>query len=218
MPQTVLVGDICVSQVIIYVAASQQTAVLNRYWRADSIVAPGVVTDADLALQLDGRWAARYKAAIFNAARFNGTRVRILYRPPAFPNFSWQVFNGAAGLGTAGVIALPEQVSGLITLLTDTIGRHGEGRQYVPFPSATNNSGDGIPDAGYEVVLNALANTLVSPLNVIGGTGGNLLFNPVIFPRAAIALYRVLTASRVVPAWATQKRRGSYGRFNTPPF
>jgi hypothetical protein len=218
MAQPIVVGDIVQSQVIVYATDLQQIAVLNRYWRCSAVVAVGLVTDQDAADVLDALWAGRYVALIYNQAAYRGTRCRIYYRPPAVTNFSWQSSITHAGTGTAGAIALPTQTAGLISMKSAIFGRHGEGRQYLPFPAAADNILEGVPRAGYIAAATSLGTMLTSQQLITAGGGGQLAFDPIVFPRATPASWTVLNSFNVPGAWATQKRRGAFGRFNRPPF
>lgn len=211
--QVIDAGDIMVIQDVAFVSTEQQAAVVNRYWAAGTPTGTGDVVFADLA----GAWAALAAADLqnlmFNGADYQGTRVRRVFPPN---NDQWAISTALAGPGTAGTIALPTQSCGLIRFTGPFLGKHAEGRTYVPFPSASDNQTHGIPTASYVTRLNALGSDMVTPFTVNGTGSRTINFRPGLVQRPSFTM-TLITIGLGQPSWATQKRRGEYGRTNKSP-
>jgi hypothetical protein len=216
MATPVFVNDVLVSECICYFSNLQQTAITRRFWKCTTLLAPGIVTFGDVAKEIDLFAGTRFKNGLANDANYNGTRVRRV-RPAPDTN-QWEVDTTSAGAGVGGAIASPGQVCGLITLTSGRIGHRGEGRIYFPFPAVDFIQGDGVVTAAYTTILNSMGNKMTSQLIVTGGTGGQLGFVPVLCPSNTAFDTTDLTGYRSSTVFATQKRRGAYGRFNRPPF
>jgi len=174
-----------------------------------------VVYFGDVATYLDSLLKTRYKVVLCNDADYLGVRCR-QGDPPSLNN--WEFFNGSSGPGTAGAIPLPTQTSGLMRFFSNTIGKNGEGRSYLPFPAAADNTGLGQPSAGYQTAGTSIAGIFANQQTVTGGTGGVWLIDPVLWNAATPLTSYPITDWVATGSWATQRRRGSYGRFNKPPF
>jgi hypothetical protein len=115
-------------------------------------------------------------------------------------------------VGSDGPNSGPKQASGIIHIATDRAGPSGRGRCYVPFPSVAAPDVDGTPTTTYVVALNALADDL---FNIAGiGQGADNI-------SASQQVYHRLTSTATLSfvgvgkkLFATQKRRGDYGRVN----
>lgn len=123
--------------------------------------------------------------------------------------------------GTAGTKPLPRQTSGIITKGSDARGRANRGRMYIGFP-ASNDSRPTLdqPTADYIVRLASLAGLcgIANDLTVTVGAGSvttrMVIQRPVAAPATGVECTRFVARS----AWATQRRRGDYGRPNGLPF
>lgn len=215
MAVSITTGDHLIVQVLIWDPPMSQVAVLNRYWTVATEVIPGPVTFADVALTLDSLLSALYKPLIYNSAIYQGCRVRRVY--PANVD-GWGTSIAGVGTGTGGTVALPTQATGLARLFTDFIGATNEGRQYIPFPSVTSNETTGKPNAQYITDAKALAAQLVAPVTAAPGGGGTFDLLPILWRPRAPAGFTLLKTSTASGSWATQKRRGAYGRLNIPAF
>ncbi len=213
MSNVLATNDVLVSEVVCNLAAQQQSSTTRRAWKVASITGAGIVQFLDVATALDTLWGPDFIALLTNAATYNGTRVRRL--DPVNVD-QWETMNAGAGAGTAGATALPSQTCGLLKVSGNTIGKHGQGRIYLPFPASADDTGAGLPTAGYLTRADTLGLDVVSPLSVVvGGTTALLLpglWNTL--ARAFTSINKFLSEG----AWATQMRRGAFGRFNRPPF
>lgn len=215
MATSVVAGDIVVSQVVCYSTAEQQSAVLNRYWYVFSVTG-GSVTFGQIATQLDTNWNAQYLAMMPNVASYRGTRVRRVF--PVVPAMAqWEAEIGNAGNGSEGSIGLPTQTCLLIQLYTDFVGKKAQGRQYVPFISSNFVTSTGIPNSAAITAGLLIAAELTSPVTVTAG-GGSAVIVPILFNPVVPSTVYQLKRADVPPAFATQKRRGLFGRTNKVPF
>lgn len=120
-----------------------------------------------------------------------------------------------AGQGKQTVEPMPGQVSGLISLKTAQGGRAGRGRVYMPFPSENFNGPGTKLNALGQAALDAIALMWGSPLGLVVGLAGTVL-TPVIFHRATTTSTPVIGA-KANARFATQRRRGAFGRVNPSP-
>lgn len=171
-------------------------------------------TIADAAARISTVLAPLYKPLLHPAATFYGVMCRQVFPLPK--SISYADATGAgSGTGTGG--ALPKQVSYLISKKSETPGRKGQGRLYVPFPAGgDNDTATAAPNAGAMVKLIALRAQLVSTLTI--GAGGNTsVISPILWNQTEVRIVPI-TAMFAVQEWATQRRRGDFGRKNALPF
>jgi hypothetical protein len=128
--------------------------------------------------------------------------------------------NGGAA-GAAGAGPLPGQTTGMITKLTGLGGRANRGRVYVPFPARASATGSPlIPTVGYVTALAAYAGVILTNLTTTDGGLNGQTWLPVLkhgnaFPPSVTLINGATPRQK----WATQRRRGDYGRANQiPPF
>jgi hypothetical protein len=167
-------------------------------------------TAVQVATAFDNAFAPVVKPLLCAAAQWRGViATKIFPKPPDMSGLS----SGNVGAGTGGPSPLPAQVAGLITKLTAYSGRKYRGRVYVPFP-ATSDIGltDQVSSANYQTRLQTMA-AVVFALQLPGAGGNTLNMAPVIFTRKD-SISTLVIGARVNPAWATQRRRGGYGRQN----
>lgn len=170
---------------------------------------------ADIALKMNDTFAPLYKPAITGAARYRGVGVTLILPPPATAEITNTVLDGA---GTAGVMAAPTQTSGIITIKDGLAGRAHRGRIYIPFPDQISVSPTGGNTLAYEASLNTLLGAFGA--NQTCGVGGNTttlqlgIFHRLPVPGNATVVTFLTTPDK----FATQRRRGEYGRPNVLPF
>lgn len=175
-------------------------------------------SDSNAARIISARFAERIIPLLNSQAQYRGL---IMYDTDAIPLPTPIYSTEGADSGTAGGDPLPGQVSGIITLRSTIAGRAGRGRKYVPFPGENDNDGSTgfpAPVVDYKDRLEDLA-----PL-----FGSSFVFEDPDNPGVTIDLDGVLyqdgdptyfiTSTVARRAWASQRRRGSYGRANIPPF
>lgn len=194
-----------------------QFAFLRRYWKCESITGPlGNPDIADWGIAFDAILAPRYITLMSASAAYYGGMYGRMGNPLPKPTDIIVVSN--AGAGTTGTVDAPKQAAGLITLKTGFQGRSNEGRQYVPFPALDFVAAQGVPTAAYITALDALGNVLASRFSFLEIVSGDtIVMSPQIY-NVTTHLGREVTTWLSRPAFATQKRRGDYGKLNALPF
>ncbi len=197
----------------IWTQKGNQAGLMVHHWRVSAVVAPAP-TDQEAVADLSTIIAPSIKGLLAAEASYLGSILSVVFPANLAPVFS----TVGAGVGTVAGEPLPTQVAGLITLRSAVAGRMGRGRKYVPFPGEADNvTGDG-PTAGYVVRLNTLASNLTTQRTVASLGGGSAVLIPVIFRRALPNLSNDVNAFTSRTKWATQRRRGAFGRPNVAPF
>lgn len=208
MPVTFAVGDVLQMRVMTYLSPQLGENLLHY-----SVTAVGGTPTTDNVAQwFDSVAAPVYKAVLTAAATYVGTNMRRLFPGPTTETLA----NVNTGLGGSGITPLGMQVSGLITKQTGLVGKANRGRVFLPFPSTADISVTGVPIAGYLTNAGALGRALlVTPLVLTVGAS-SLTVQPVLLHRATSTV-TPLDDFRVSSAFATQRRRGNFGRANPLP-
>jgi len=213
-------GDIY--QIRFWSSAGAQAAVNVRHYRVGTVNGGGA-TDGQVASRFSTVFAAAFKACFSAQATFRGVQAqRVWPRPPLQAAFDIS----AAGVGGVAGDMVPAQVSGIIKLLTQYAGRKYRGRMYVPWVGESDNAAGGVPTSGYLTRLVTLADLMFAPVLVTGEGDFNML--PIIPVKELIdpgppkkyqlqGGYNVVLDSLARDIFATQRRRGSFGRPNTSP-
>jgi len=191
-----------------------QISVMTHKWQMTSIVGGTTFNSSDFLTQYDADLAALMLPLLSAGASYYGTQISLMNPIGAGPRPDNTAINTAVGTGGAGL--MPTQTCGLISWYTSTMGKVGQGRTYVPFPSPTQNQADGTPVAGYMSLLAALASYLRSTTTVAPGAV-TAEFEKVLYS-GGIAEPLFVDYATPRDAWATQRRRGSYGRVNKLPW
>jgi hypothetical protein len=187
-------------------------ASVNTFHYLCSAVGAAPATDVDMAQNIDVIVAPLMKVILNNNASYRGVMVQKL-RP--LPIAIDVVTNANAGAGSAGAIALPKQSAGLTSWYTAVAGRKGRGRTYWPFPSSTSDAGDGTPTNTYTGNLSALGTALSGFTSIsLGGRTATVGFG--LYHRA-LGTFDPIVSTIIRGVWATQRKRGSYGRGNSAP-
>lgn len=195
----------------VYCVTGDQLAINSFFLRVFTVI--GSPTDVDVLTSWDVSFAPLYKALMTTDSTYRGTTVQRV-RPA--PTTMMATKTNLAGAGTVAAPPLPRQVSGIITKRTDFAGKGFRGRVYVPFPGEDSSSGaTGTPVAGYVTNLAALALSIETP-KAAGGGGNSCNSRVVLFKSVSGQTYDV-TSCIARSIWATQRRRGSYGKANVSP-
>lgn len=173
----------------------------------------GTVTDTYAANMIDNAIAAAWKAVMSSDASYRGCS---LQRRFPLPRTRPAIDVSNDGLGTSLGESLPGQVSGIIGWTTDFAGPQYRGRTYVPFPSELFNESPALPTDAYVTLLDSLGEIMDGPFIIVDGAN-TLTLTRVLFNRASGASV-VVTGKVSRKKWATQMRRGSYGKQNARPF
>jgi hypothetical protein len=191
-----------------------QASVNTVHYRVFAVATPGP-TDQDVANAMDALAGPAYKALLATDASYNGVQVGFdLLRPLPLTKFA----NSHFGPGTLTGPTMGRQLTGLIQLQTANAGPAFRGRIYIPFPPVGDDQSQGKPTLAYLALMSLLWTAISSDL-VITGSGGSITITPVIFHRSATVIprYTDVDANTISTKFATQKRRGSFGRVNTSP-
>lgn len=204
-------GDILQARVCCYNTDQISLNVLG--YKVVSLVGVPGVTLQDVVGQIDSDINGTYKSLMALTARYRGVGLRRLL---AVPSLEYTAI-GNDGIGTGGASLQGRQVTGMFTKVSGVIGPAGRGRVYVPFPDTDSSGPNGQPNAGYMVNLGILAGILQSTFGVtVGGSTVNMA--PCILRRSALGSSLIWGAATARQRWATQKRRGDYGKTNVLPF
>lgn len=196
-----------------YATVGDQCSINTTYYSCT--VATGAPTqDSDVASGYAAVLPGFVKNLMSNQATYNGLTVQVV-QPAPMPIPAANT--GGSGVGALVSNVMPRQVAGLISCYAAFSGRRFRGRVYIPFPAVNQDDTGGLPLAGYVVLLNALKALIYGPIVIPNaGATGTVTLLPVIFHRATVTSTPVVTAvSR--SKWATQRRRGSFGRPNVSP-
>jgi len=169
----------------------------------------------DFAATFDGLMAPLYKPILTSSATYRGVSGRIIF--PVINKTIEFASIANVGPGTSGAISAPTQTCGLITKRTGILGPGGRGRNYLPFMSTNDIDTGGVPAPAYLANVAPLAAIYQTPIIVPGAGGGTATFTPYVWSYTANAGQAVLTCT-AVSKFATQKRRGEFGRPNALPF
>lgn len=200
-----------------YTLKANQVGVTTFHHQVVSASGP-IATDADFLLAWGTIYSSEFIAIMSAEADYIGSSIQVLAPGPLG---LLRTDNIGHGPGTGGTDSLPSQTSGLITWGTNLGGRAYKGRIYMPFPMTTANNAGGFPVPGYLVGLDAIGNEYVNH-TAWSLSGGSQLIAPVLVHRKNKAgvtpVPSLITSWTSHPFWATQRKRGAFGRPNTIPF
>lgn len=195
-------------RVVVYASAGDQLGENVYFYQIVAVSGDGP-TVGKFGLDYSTRVQAAYKNLMSESATFNGVTVQNL---SAAPRLAPVGVTADAGPGLADPGLAARQTCGLIRKRSPLGSAHARGRAYIPFPSSVESDTDGTPIGDYVDRLDALATLLVA--NATLGAGGNTcVIAPVLVDRPII-LVTAITVMYGVKKWATQVRRGSFGRPN----
>jgi hypothetical protein len=191
-----------------YTARNYQIGMFTTHWKTSTLtgnVSLGQIADT-IQTAIDGA----LQPCVDTGTGLLGTKVSsVRVVPPTLPGIATSTSEG-----TAAPPSMSNQTSGLITWRTILAGRKYRGRIYVPFPAVVFQTVLGEPSAAYVALLDTLATILVGLTTITSLTGAGTM---------ALGLYHRSTGEVTgviegVPQdkWATQRRRGNYGRLNFP--
>lgn len=194
-----------------YTVKNNQTAVNVRHWKVFTVTGSSV-TDVDFAAAFEAQIAPHYKALMAQAATWAGLDVqKIDPLPLSVPLFG----NTIGGSGSITGDAMPAQVCGLLSLRTNFGGKKFRGRIYLPFPGEDSSGTGGIPLPAYLAAAAVLKDDYITNLTIVGAAGSATLV-PQIWHRLTRTSTDVV-GGVVKGGWATQRRRGVFGKANAPP-
>lgn len=215
------VGELVKCRVWCNTAAGNGQASVNTIWFTVAATGSPPATDQDVADTLDGLIHAQMKGLLSAIATYRGVQAQIYSSVTPYLAFFVDVFQNAnAGAGTVAGNILPPQSCGLISFSTARSGAGFRGRWYQPFPGAADDSGGGSPSAGYITRLAALAgNVSIGLAPAIGGRTATLV-RAIVHGKnkgGVIPPPTPVVGASASSNWATQRRRGDFGRQNKSP-
>jgi hypothetical protein len=200
------VGDII--QATFVCRFSEQIGLNVRHYRVFTQLGTGA-TLPEMAAGFHAAVSGLYPPLLNSQATFEGVMIsKIFPLPPSVPVAS--IPAGIPGVVTGD--ALPRQVAGLLRARTAFAGRSQRGRVYVPFPSEASSAFDGSPILAYLSALGELGGALFDSYT-FGTLPNQSIISPVIWHRMT-STFDLITSIAVATQWATQRRRGSFGRPN----
>lgn len=204
------VNEIWEVRVVCYSAS--QIGVNTVHYRITQATNP--IGDNIAAAQISLALAPLYKAYLPQTANYLGVSVQRAYPLPRTRAYATKADQGP---GTQLLDMMPKQVSGLIKCWADAGGPAYRGRIYLPFPCEADNDANGQPTNSWNTLATPIKNYLYSVITVTSG-GNTNDWTPVIYHRAGPSNSPTIVQAQVVLKWATQKRRGDFGRINALPF
>lgn len=196
-------------RVIHYCVAGEQTALNVLHYEVTAKTTTGYDLD-DGAAAITAIFKAPYQQLLSSQASYYGATSQRIEPPDADTMYGFK--NIGVGFQTGDM--LPRQTCGLISWKTDKAGRRGRGRTYIPFPPEIKNEADSRPSDGYVEDVQDLA-TLMKTIT-LSDEVGDVTLRLQIYHRD-LHTWRQVAARTVKKKWATQRRRGSFGRPNPPP-
>jgi len=175
---------------------------------------PGTEATAnDVADYFDNIFSTPLKALLVDSAQYLFTEASKVFPLPASVR---GMSDDGAGEGGWASDPMPRQTCGLITKVPASGSGFRKGRCYVPFPSEDDNDESAVPSTTYVTRLEALAAGLFQVYNLVQGVDDVGVLTPRLWRRGG-GTTAVVTGTSVRRKWATQRRRGSYGRANFSP-
>jgi len=179
--------------------------------------APGV-TISEMAAALSNIFSPGYQSIMPASAAYRGTGVKNLMPPPTQEATS----TSGAGPGVASGFEIPQQVSYLVNFKTESSGRGFRGRVYPGFVANSFVNASGNMNAAGFTAIQLMAATIVGNFTVTSGANQTTIqliilrrqANKLPLPFPTYADVITITARN---AFATQRRRGDFGRTNTTP-
>jgi len=205
------VGDHC--RLVLWSQQTDQAGLMVHHYRCSASGGAGV-TDQNAVDALSTIFAPLVKAMLSINAAYAGATLQIIR-----PNLRPTVYStNSNGIGMVAGDPLPRQAAGLITLRTNEAGRKGRGRKYVPFPSEGDNANGVGPAPAYMANAATLGAAFVAQRVITAMVGDTATLVPVIYHRANPIGSPDVSSYFVRAKWATQRRRGSFGKPNQSPF
>lgn len=203
-----------VVKMVNYVTIPGQVAVITHKFQATNYAGGSSFSSSSFLSGFVGDYSTVLKPLLSTGATYYGSQLYLMNPIGAAPRPDSD--KTGAGVGTLGAGLIPSQACGLIAWYTDLLGKHGQGRTYIPFPAPAGNDTNGTPTTGYMAALDDYASLVGNNVVLNDGTV-TATFNLVLYAGGPAT---ALLVDDGVPrdAWATQRRRGAFGRANSVNF
>jgi len=201
-------------RVSLVAASSGQLGITSFHVRiADGVARePSFENMEALATAYDAALADPFKECLAQEATYLGLRARLEQGVPVDDLEVKTDANAGFGAWTTANSA-PTQICGLLRKRTLRTGRHGRGRCYIPFVPADAVGIDGNPTGGYLTALQLLGTAMLQNREVVMD-GVGTTFRTVVVAADRAAQFYVCEDITRAGAFATQRRRGAFGRLN----
>jgi hypothetical protein len=215
MPPVLLTNGM-VLQMRVWASDSVQASVNTFHYLVQSPIT-GTPTDQDFFTKWAQDFVPLYKSLLSAKATIEGCTGQVVSKPIGL------LFKDAtqAGLGSFGPDAAPWQVSGITSWGTAFGGRAFRGRTYFPFVATLAVNTAGHPSDAYITAMGLFSDAFVGATSWILAQGTAVII-PVIKHRknkdGITPIETPIVHGTVSRLFATQKRRGDYGRPNISPF
>ncbi len=221
MTTPLVVGQVVKCRIWCDTVAGGGQASVNTLGYIVSAVGGSPATDTDVAATLDALIATPLKALLTSLATYKGVQAQICN--PTFPYKAIYIPGvSIAGAGVGGVAGnpMPTQICGLLSFASGKAGPQNRGRMYVPFPGVADDNGGGSAIASYVTRLDALGLQVAVGLAPSAGGRTATLARVLLHgtpKEGPISPPDAVTGGSSHSSWATQRRRGAYGRQNRSP-
>jgi hypothetical protein len=186
-----------------------QMAMPSVHYQMTSPGGVGIFNLGDAAFSFQTNFASAAKARLSTGVVLTGTKAAIV----SLVNKGQPGIATDGSAGTNGTVSLPGQVTGLVHLASDLGGKKGRGRVYLPFPTVGEQDTDNTPSSVFVAGWNAWAGDISTIFTCTGPGGATMVATGVIWHKET-GDYSFLNGSYVKKLYATQRRRGDYGRSN----
>jgi len=193
----------------IYSTTENQVAINTIRFRVDT---PGGAQDSDDLLdKMEADLATPFKNMLSANANYAGMSLQDFPARSYLPSYN----KDGAGVGAVAGNMLPSQTCGLLSFRSISAGAKARGRMYIPFPSVASQTADGYPAAAYQTLANIFADVMIPVWTLATTPGCNVV--PIITKKAALVVSYPVVTWNFPSYWATQRRRGGFGRPNVLP-
>lgn len=205
-------GDVFLVRIICQL--DQQVSVNAKLVRCSQSDANPSVLLTELADAISTDLGPKYVDLLSVDATYRGVSVqRVNPQPKTIPVVSIVQQSGGLVVGNP----LPPQTAGLVSLKGSAAGRRFQGRIYLPFPGENSNAAEGVPSFDYVVDANSIGTSMITGYSIAGTIGGSAEFVYTLDVTGA-DVNKDFNSFVTRPGWATQQRRGAFGRTNITPF
>jgi len=211
------VGDVLEIRTLCF--SIDQISVNVMHWRVSVLTGAGV-TLQDIAAQFDTDVNGAYKNWMAANCNYRGIGITNLTGDRTVEYHA----TGFTGPGTQTASTLPTQVTGLISFKTALAGRHMRGRIFPGLPWAGWVLATSQMTAAGLVALNTIRSSIgLAKTATVGPNGTTIVLTVMHRPTPARpippnSLTTDVTTAAASGLWATQRRRGEFGRTNQVPF
>lgn len=196
----------------IYCYTPSQISVNTIHYYVPTVPVTFGATVLEIAFVLNAIIAPLFKGLIASTARYRGLSLQKINAPARVP----EVAKTLDGPGTGSSGLTPTQVCGIVHFKTSLAGPANRGRLYLPFVDLSDVTSAGAPGAAYITAINTLF-TALGTSDTIVGAGGSTRIDMTIRHKANPLVNTPVESIEPGTKFATQRKRGMYGRTNATP-